>query len=446
MTLRALIVEDDRSSQEALSAWLEAEGFEVRKASSSAEGRKVASSEPFDVALVDLQLPDGSGIDLLDVLGQQAGAEIVMITGHGTIESAVEALHRGAGDYLTKPVDLGRLKSIVDKVRRTWDLRHEVAELRNELRKLGRFGRLIGASPVMQELYDLIAKVAPTDSTVFVIGETGSGKELVAQMVHALSAKSKSSFVALNCGGVPPNLIESELFGHEKGSFTGADRQRKGIFERADGGTLFLDEVTEMPAELQVKLLRVLETGKVTRVGGEKEVDTRVRLIAATNRDPEQAVTDGKLREDLLYRLHVFPLRVPPLRDRAGDVELLANHFLAELNRSAGADKRMTDDSMEKLRRHSWPGNVRELRNVMERAFIIAGERIGPEDLPVDSRPAPRLTSTITVPVGSTIDDAERRLIQATLEYVDGNRKNAAKMLGISAKTLYNKLGRYEPR
>jgi DNA-binding NtrC family response regulator len=438
-------VEDDKSSLESLAEWVEAQGFAVSTASSIEQARKEASGGSFDIALVDLQLPDGSGTDLLEILGEN-DTEIVMITGHGSVDSAVDALHRGARDYLTKPVDLERLKGRLGQVLEKRALKHEIVELRGELRSLGRFGRLVGSSPVMEELYGLIEKVAPTDSTVLLVGETGTGKELVANMVHDLSPRSTRSFVPLNCGAVPPNLIESELFGHEKGSFTGADRQRKGIFERADGGTLFLDEVTETPIEVQVKLLRVLETGSFTRVGGERDMSVHVRLIAATNRNLEAAVGEGKLREDLLYRLNVFPIRVPPLRDRGADVELLANHFLRELNRGPGGSKRFTSDALERLHRHSWPGNVRELRNLIERAFIIAKDRIAPSDLPLDGVAVPRSDTAVTVSVGSTIDELERRLIVATLEHVQGNRKIAAQMLGISTKTLYNKLNRYDLR
>ena len=445
MVARALIVEDDRSSLESLAEWVEAQGFTASTARSLAEARRELSARSFDIALLDLELPDGSGTDLLEILGE-ADTEIVMITGHGTVDSAVDALHRGARDYLTKPVDLERLRGRLSQVLEKRALKHEIVELREELRSLGRFGRLVGSSPVMEELYGLIEKVAPTESTALLVGETGTGKELVANMIHDLSPRSARSFVPMNCGAVQPNLIESELFGHEKGSFTGADRQRKGIFERADGGTLFLDEVTETPIEVQVKLLRVLETGSFTRVGGERDVSVHVRLIAATNRSLEAAVGEGKLREDLLYRLNVFPIRVPPLRDRGADVELLANHFLRELNRGSGANKRFTSDALERLHRHSWPGNVRELRNLIERAFIIARDRIAPSDLPLDGVAVPRSDTAVTVAVGSTIDELERRLILATLEHVQGNRKMAAELLGISTKTLYNKLNRYDLR
>ena len=276
--------------------------------------------------------------------------ETVLITGQASVETAVEALRRGVADYLTKPVDFARVKTVLANVSRTRELKEEIGGLRGELRKLGRFGALIGAAPAMQKVYDLIGKVAPTDATVLITGETGTGKEVVAQTIHQLSRRSREPFLPLNCGAVSPNLIESELFGHERGSFTGADRIHKGYFERANRGTLFLDEVTEMPLELQVKLLRVLETSEVMRLGGTEAIKVDVRVIAATNRQPEEAVATGKLREDLLYRLNVFPIHLPTLWDRREDVELLADHFLALLNKEEGTSKEFTKAARERLR------------------------------------------------------------------------------------------------
>jgi DNA-binding NtrC family response regulator len=327
----------------------------------------------------------------------------------------------------------------------------EIEGLRAELRGLGRFGALIGGSPVMQQVYEQISRVAPSNATVFIQGESGTGKELVAESVHKLSRRRKRPFIVINCGAIAPNLIESELFGHERGSFTGADRMHRGYIERANGGTLFLDEVTEMPLELQVKLLRVLETGRFSRVGGEQELPVDVRVIAATNRDPHQAVIDGKFREDLLYRLRVFPITLPPLRDRAGDIDLLAEATLAELNKDEGSRKRLSRSALERLRGYRWPGNVRELKNVMHRAFILADDEIGPSQLPDSAplgAPAAELAAggeaMLQVKVGSSIADAERRLILATLDACEGNKDQAAKILGISLKTLYNRLNSYK--
>jgi DNA-binding NtrC family response regulator len=297
----------------------------------------------------------------------------------------------------------------------------------------------------MQKIYDQISRVAPTAATVLIVGESGSGKELVAQTLHDLSRRRKETFLPVNCGAISPNLIESELFGHEKGSFTGAIREHKGYFERASGGTLFLDEITEMPMELQVKLLRVLETGVFTRVGSDREIEIDVRVLAATNRSPEEAVSSGKLREDLLYRLQVFPLYLPPLRERDDDVLQLAHHFLDLLNAQENTQKSLDPTALHLLRSYSWPGNVRELRNVMHRAYIMANECIDmhcfPEELGVVK---PNIGPTFKVHVGQTIAEIERQLILATLEEYGGNKEKSAATLGLSLKTLYNRLRQYQ--
>ena len=307
----------------------------------------------------------------------------MLVTGHASVETAVEALRRGAADYVTKPVDFARVKMVLANVARTRELKEEIGNLRGELRELGRFGPLIGASSAMQKVYDLIARVAKTEATILITGETGTGKELVAQTIHELSRRHREPFLPINCGAVSPTLIESELFGHERGSFTGADRVHRGYFERANRGTIFLDEITEMPFELQVKLLRVLESGALNRIGGNDPIKVDVRAIAATNREPEAAVAKGKLREDLLYRLNVFPIILPPLREREEDIELLAEHFLALLNRQEGRQKRFSPAALERLREQRWPGNVRELKNLVQRAYILAEDEIGPGSLPL---------------------------------------------------------------
>ena len=442
----ALIVEDDKNSLDGYAEMIRDEGFETLTAQTVKDARRLVREHAIDVAILDLQLPDGTGIDLLDELAEQPNADVVMITGHGSIDTAVEALRRGASDYLTKPVEIQRLKKILGKARATRELRDQIGQLRGELRRLGRFGSLIGGSPSMQRVYDLISRVAPTESTVLVTGETGVGKELVARMVHELSRRSQKPFIAVNCGAIPGSLIESELFGHEKGSFTGADRRREGILRQADCGTLFLDEITEMPSELQVKLLRVLETGCFTPVGSDQTLQIDLRVIAATNLDPDQAVDQGKLRRDLLYRLNVFPVEVPALRQRTDDIELLANHFLAGRNRSSGHVKRLSEAATERLRKYAWPGNVRELRNVIERACILAGEVIEPGDVPLKDGASPDDGETLRVSVGSTLEDTERRLILATLDHTRGQKRRAARFLGISVKTLYNRLKAYGKR
>ena len=442
---KALIVEDDPDFRSSLGALVSREGYDTSEAGSLAEARTVLASKPPDLALVDLGLPDGSGLELLRQEEGAPSVEVVVITGNATVETAIEALRQGALDYLVKPVDRARLRSVLANVARTRDLKREVSDLRGELRDLGRFGPMVGRSPAMQGVYDLIGRVAPTQATVFITGESGTGKELVAQTIHRLSTRRGKPLVALNCGAISPTLIESELFGHERGSFTGADRRRAGYFEEAAGGTLFLDEISEMPIELQVKLLRVLETETVTRVGASDPIKVDVRVIAASNRDPRKAVEEGTLREDLLYRLNVFPIHLPPLRERAGDVELLAAHFLEELNAREGTTKRFSAAALERLCALPWPGNVREIKNVVERAAILADDTIEPTALP-DAQPGQALRAadaSLQIRVGTSIAQVERRLILATLDQLEGDKKRAAEVLGISLKTLYNRLNVY---
>lgn len=309
-----------------------------------------------------------------------------------------------------------------------------------------RFGALIGRSAPMQRVFGMIGRVAPTDVTVLIIGDSGSGKELVAQSIHERSQRAAGPFIAINCGAIPATLIEAELFGYEKGSFTGASRAHAGVFERAKGGTLFLDEITEMPVEMQTRLLRVLESQHFSRVGGTQEVKTDIRVVAATNRDPFKAVKEGRLREDVLYRLAVFPIQVPALRERGEDILLLAEYFLAERNRAAGTAKSLSEQALGHLRQHAWPGNVRELRNAVERAFILADDEL--DLVPLGSSAGPGAfgaggTAGIHVPVGARLDQAERSLIEATLQHYHGNKRRAAQVLGCSLKTLYNKLKGY---
>ncbi len=446
--LNALVVDDDAATTEAVAELVQREGFATEVAGSLKDARAQMNRLPPDVMLIDLELPDGEGLDLVRELKESRPAvEAVVITGHASVDNAIKALRMGVTDYLTKPVDVARLKAILANVARTRELKAEISALRTELRDLGHFGPLLGGSPPMQKVYDLIARVAPTEATVLVMGDSGTGKDLVAQTVHAMSPRRKEPFLPLNCGAVAPNLIESELFGHERGSFTGADRLHKGYFERANKGTLFLDEITEMPIELQVKLLRVLETGTVMRIGAERGFQVDVRVIAATNRSPEEAVAQGKLREDLLYRLQVFPIQLPPLRERGSDIDLLVDHTLAELNKGEGIAKTLSPAARDRLRGYSWPGNVRELMNVIQRAFILADDELDPESLPLDMVGA-AATDDGTGPmlrlrIGTSIADADRRLILATLEQCAADKKKTAEVLGISLKTLYNRLNSY---
>lgn len=440
-----LIVDDDAGTREALAEVVGNDGLTMALAGDLREARIQLVRQTPDVVFTDLKLPDGSGMDLFEDLDPRSGVEVVVITGHATVETAVEALKSGATDYLVKPINLQRVKAILNRMPRAGDLKAEIGTLRGELRRMGRFGLMLGNSQAMQEVYDQLSRVAPTAASVMLVGESGTGKEVAAQTVHQLSLRRKHEFLAVNCGAISPNLIESEMFGHERGSFTGADRQHKGYFERANGGTLFLDEITEMPIELQVKLLRVLETGMFMRVGTTKEFETDVRLIAATNRDPEQAVADGKLRLDLYHRLNVFPISLPPLRERGKDVELLAQSFLDDLNERHGTRKQFPPAVREMLLTYPWPGNVRELKNYVQRAHIMA-----PNDsdltasVPLQiSLSKPAAGTAVTIPFGTSLADADRQLILATLEQCGGVKTRAAEILGISLKTLYNRLVEY---
>ena len=444
---QALIVDDEPTSVSAMAELVEKEGFTTTTAGTLADAKARLAQERPDVILVDLMLPDGNGLTLLDEMDPSRRAEVILISGHATVDSAISALRVGVLDYLTKPVDVRRLKAVLANVLRTLAFKEEVGSLREELRQLGHFGRLIGNSTPMQRVYDLVTRVAPTDATVLLVGESGTGKEEVAATIHELGRRKKQPFLPLNCGAVPPNLIESELFGHEKGSFTGATQMHRGYFERASKGTLFLDEVTEMPIELQVKLLRVLETGTLVRVGGDEPISVDVRVIAASNRSPEQAAKDGKFREDLLYRLNVFPILLPPLRDRNGDIELLAEHFLAQLNREESANKKFSAVARRRLNTYTWPGNVRELMNIVRRAFILAEESIELDGLPVAATTGVGASAGGSTPdairVGMSLAELERHFILATLEQYGGDKRKAAEVLGISLKTMYNRLNNY---
>jgi DNA-binding NtrC family response regulator len=436
----ALIVDDDRGHLAILDDFVRASGLETTAVTTLADARAALSRSAPDVVLLDVNLPDGSGLELLEELADHPTTVTVIITGHGSVDAAIDAMRAGAVDYLTKPIDLDRIRALLETVAQTRSLKIEIGSLRNELRKLGRFGPLIGASAPMQQVFDLIAKAAPTQSTVLIVGETGTGKELVARALHELRRRRRAPFVSINCGSISRTLIESELFGHERGSFTGADRMHQGVFERAHGGTILLDEVTEMPPELQVKLLRVLETRRVRRVGGQEPIEVDVRVIAATNRRPSEAIGEGKLREDLFYRLNVVPIELPPLRARGADVELLVEHFMTQLNNEHGARKKISNAALRPLRDHGWPGNVRELRNVLERAFIVSGETIGPESLSLSAAMDPE---RLPVAPGTSLQDMEKHLILATLAHCRENKRKAAKLLGISLKTLYNRLNEY---
>jgi two-component system, NtrC family, response regulator AtoC len=442
MSQKIIIVDDDMLTRVSTADLIKSWGYEVETAASFNEGLKLVNEAVPDIAIIDLRLPDGDGMELLGFIREQhPQVDAVILTGHASIDSAIEAIKKGAENYLEKPSDPNRLFVTLKKIVEKKDMRSEIMTLRRQLQKMGAFGALIGKAKPMQKLYMLIERVSLSDVPVFISGESGSGKELVAQTIHNLSKRRRERFVAINCGAVPPTLIENELFGHERGAFTGADQRQEGYFEMADDGSIFLDEITEMPPDLQVKLLRVLEQSKFRRIGGRQEIEIDVRIISATNRDPFKAIEEHKLREDLYYRLNVFPIHVPPLRERLDDIPLLASYFLEMLNEKEG--KNITSfepEVLQALQQHAWPGNVRELRNVINRAYILASSNsitVGclPDELkPQDAaKPRPRV---LEIPIGLTLEEIQRRVIAATLEYVSGDTSKADLLLGIPPKPI----------
>lgn len=448
-----LIVDDESGSRRGLAELVASWGYAAETAADGAEAlEKVASFRP-QVIIADLVMPRMDGLELLRALSGSLGyLSFVMLTAKGTIASAVEAMKQGAFDYLTKPVDTGRLKAVLERATGRSVILAELERYQSALESTGRFGQMVGKSAPMRRLYDQLMQAGPSSASVLLVGESGTGKELVARTLHELSPRNKGPFVPINCSAIPEALLESEIFGHEKGAFTGAEGRREGCFELAHNGTLFLDEVVEMAPATQVKLLRVLEERAFRRVGGKDEIQVDVRVLAATNRNPETALKEGKLREDLYYRLNVFRLYLPPLRERLDDVPLLADYFIkefGELNGKplSGAESR----AIRALATYHWPGNVRELRNVIERAVIVASDQqIGLEELPPFVTRGPKTETTasdssdeLALRVGTTVEQAERNLILKTLEATGHNKTRAAEILGISLKTLHNKLKKY---
>ena len=448
---RVLIVEDDSAARVGLEQLVKSWGFVAESASDGEEAlEKVTSFRPA-IVITDLFMPRLDGLGLLRAL-QQQGADVttLLLTAQGTVESAVAAMKEGAYDYLTKPIDLQRLKILLDKIVERLETMREVKALRRQLREHGTFGSLIGNAPEMRKIYHVIEQSSPTGASVLITGESGTGKELVAQTIHQLSPRATFPFVAINCAAIPETLLESEIFGHEKGAFTGAADRRQGCFELADRGTLFLDEIGEMTPATQVKLLRVLQERKFRRLGGRVEQSVDVRMIAATNVEPGDAVKAGKLREDLYYRLNVFSFRLPPLRERKEDLPLLTQAFINEFNqRNHKSIVAVDQQAMRMLEHYAWPGNVRELRNVIERATILSpGPFIEPTHLPpvLGDEPAPQHQPQVALAPGTTVEEAERRLILMTLEHTRDNKTRAAEILGISLKTLHNKLNKLRLR
>jgi DNA-binding NtrC family response regulator len=447
---RVLIVEDDPTTRLGLTELVRTWGFSTEGAADGQEAlQRITAFRP-SIIISDLVMPRMGGLELLHSVKEEAGdVTIVILTAQGTVETAVEAIKEGAYDYLTKPIEPQRLKILLDKIVERQETIREVKVLRRQLRDSGSFGRMIGASPQMRKVYQIIEQAAPTAASVLIWGESGTGKELVAQTVHQLSPRAQAPFVPINCAAIPETLLESEIFGHERGAFTGALDRREGCFELADRGTLFLDEVAEMTPATQVKLLRVLQERTFRRLGGRTEQTVDVRVIAATNSTPLEAVKNSRLREDLYYRLNVFAVELPPLRQRKDDLPLLIQAFLAEFNTRNNKSVSAVDPvAMRVLEQYNWPGNVRELRNVIERAVILStGEFIEPKHLPPLASPAAAASApAISLEPGVTVEEAERRLILLTLEHTRDNKTRAAEILGISLKTLHNKLNRLRGR
>jgi len=449
-----LVIDDETGSRESMAIAIERAGLAVRTFDDAKKALEyLDENEGVRLAVCDLRMPGTDGIAFLnEVRERKLDLGVILVTGYGSIESAVEAMRVGADDYLTKPVDLYELRKRVMNLIEKEQLKEEVSSLREQLDKRYGFESIIGKSAPMERLFEQMKMVAPTRSSVLIIGESGTGKELVANALHRASPRRNERFLAINCGAIPPDILESELFGHERGSFTGAVTRKIGKFELAHKGTLFLDEISELYPELQVKLLRVLEERQIMRVGASELIDVDFRLVAATNRDLEKEVAEGRFREDLYYRLKVVTLRIPPLRERPGDIPNLAEHFLALFGQEHGKGlKRLTPEALELLSRYPWPGNVRQLRNVIESVVVFhsQGEEVTVADLPSEVRESSTL-STTGAPVQSvvgeprTMEEIERQAILETLQRTDGHRAKAADLLGIGLRTLQRKLKEYK--
>jgi DNA-binding NtrC family response regulator len=445
--LKILAVDDEDAMREVLRLRLEAWGYEVFVAADGDQARRLAERHGPAAVVSDVVLPDVAGLELLEWLKAGDGERpVILITAHANVETAVEAMKKGALDYLTKPLDYPRLKAVLADAENRIEQRRATRRVKARLERGAGVGGLLGESKAIRELVELVRVVAASDASAILTGESGTGKELVCRTIHDLSARKDGPFVGVNTAALPEGITESELFGHEKGAFTGALASRPGFFEQADRGTLFLDEIAEMPPPLQPKLLRVLEERRVRRLGARLELSFDVRVIAATNREPRRAVQEGLLREDLFYRLSVFTLELPPLREHAEDVPLLAQHFVQRFNaRHGAAVEGIAGDALELLQRFSWPGNVRELRNVIERATILAKDDwIELRHLPPYLRdPAAAAGDEIVLPGGVTSAEAEKILILETLKRLDNNKAAAARRLGVDVKTIRNKLRSY---
>ena len=442
---RILLVDDDKNTADGLKKILLQDGYDTGCTYTGKEALDLIEAEHFDIVITDMKLPDISGFSIIEkVKKKNVDIAVVMITAFSSIQTAIDAMKKGADDYLTKPVNIEELELILKKI---WERRLLILqnkELKQKLNDKYNFSGIIGNTPEIQLIFKTIMEIAPTAATVLIYGDTGTGKELIANAIHYSSDRKDKPFVALHCASLSEGVLESELFGHEKGAFTGAISQRRGRFELANGGSLFLDEVGEMNSHVQIKLLRVLETGKFERVGGEKTFESDVRIIAATNRDLEKEIKEGRFREDLYYRLNVINLKLPSLRERKEDIGLLIDNFLVKYSRKNKKDiKGITPQSAKLLDNYDWPGNIRELENTIERAVVMArNEYIEPSDLPsnINVNTKKSRKETFRIPSGATMKEIEKKVIIETLQTTNGSKSKAAKILGISTRKIEYKI------
>lgn len=441
---RLLIADDEKHIAEGLKMLLEEEGYSADTATDGNRAWEKVESGEYGLVLADLKMPGLDGLELFARMREQSiDSEFIIITGKGTVDSAVEAMRNGVYDYLTKPLDLERLKALIPKALEKYQVRTANQQLQKRLESLTRFGEMIGQSDEIRHIYNMIEAVAPSSATVLIAGESGTGKELVSRAIHQKSSRNRGPFIALNCGAFPREIMENELFGHEKGAFTGAIAEKQGCFELANGGTLFLDEVAEMEPDIQVKFLRAIEQRTFRRLGGKKEIEVDIRVVAATNQDVDEALRAGKLREDLYHRLAVIPIKLPPLRDRTGDVRLLAEEFLQRFAKEQNKDiSTFSEGALEYLETYRWPGNVRELKNAIERAVILArSDQVEVSDL--QPKHFSLEEKEVHVPIGSTLEDAERRITLKTFAFTAGDHAKTARILGVKEKDLRQKLLSY---
>ena len=448
---RVLVVDDEANMRRVLEIMLSKMGYETRSAANGREALQCVQTEVFDLVLTDLRMPEMDGIALLDAIrALDVEIPVILLTAYGTVDSAVEAMKKGAYDYILRPFDIEAVERIITRALTAERTRRENTFLREEIEK--GWGEFVGRGPAMQQVYELIRQVAPSNTSVLITGETGTGKELAARAIHRASPRREALFVPLNCAAVPGDLLESELFGHARGAFTGASGDRVGKFELAKGGTIFLDEITEMPVSMQAKLLRVLQEREIERLGSNRRVPVDMRIVVATNRNPQQAVQDGALREDLFYRINVFTIAMPPLRQRAEDIPVLVSHFLEQHGAKLGkTGLTTTERALKSLQQYPWPGNIRELENVLERAVVLCREHaidvhhlpqeiLSSPDVSASRGTAPRAQSTA---LPTAVEHLERALIAEALAQTQGNKAQAAHRLEISERSLWYKVKKY---